>query len=239
MEYLNENIDQMKTLNKIKGNVANELDNYRSIQTNTTGNTLIVEKSTSSLMKRVNRAQLNLLDDGYTFDNMDHSDNQINLTQENSFLQTITGLGKRLKQILTPKNDNSLAPRKFSDIKILHLPNKTTAEAMPKETLSERPHYQFSLLDKAENKYESVSNSLDMSNNSKSKDVEMAYRSNGTLLEEVLPANLLTESYKKNKESLIEQCNSIPKTQVDSPLKLEKWHNILHIRGKDIKELQA
>jgi len=222
MEYLNENIDHMKNLNKKKGFVSNELDNYRSVQQIHSGNSLIVDKSPTSRLKKTSTMRLNIPENLHNRENQQQQD--VSSTQENSFLQTISDLGKKLKQILTPKGNNNLLVRKFSDIKILHQPQETTENEI-KEPLSERNHYNFALTDdKSKTKYDSVSNSFDLASTSKLRDVERAYVINQQILDEILPANLLADTQPSNRESFAEQSNIVTthSVKMKNPFRYDK-----------------
>lgn len=223
MEYLNENIDNMKSLNKIKGNVSNELDNYRSIQYNQSVQTLIVDKGSFPTFNRNNRTQTNFPDDSQTLDRSNYSQNQTPSVLENTFIQTITGLGKRLKQILTPKQDDStIAPRKFSDIKILH--NETTEQGCT-EPLSERPRIKSNLLfEKNSSKYGSVSNSLEISSSSRSKDLDHAVHNNGKPFEVLKPSEFLQASTGRFGDSISDLQSSITSNngQTENPFNAVK-----------------
>lgn len=172
MEYLNEDIDHMRIINKTKGKVSNELEHYRSIQNTNYCNSLIVDKQTGPHLNRNTKSSLNILDDVPAIERLNSSQSQgPTIAPENGFLQTLSGLGKRLKQILTPKNNPPFLPRKFSDVKVVNQEQEDGVRDF-REPLSERPEHRPSIvLDKANSKFESVTNSLDFSSSSRSRDV--------------------------------------------------------------------
>jgi len=90
----------MKNLNKKKGHVHNELDNYRSVQVENPNSTLIVDRPHS------HHADHDL--------KHSHSNyNSRNNAESSSFLQTLSDFGKRIKSMLAPK-DNSPSPQQYA-----------------------------------------------------------------------------------------------------------------------------
>jgi len=121
IEYLNENIDQMKNVNKLRGDSNNELDNYRCIQAELNGSSLVVDKSLNSTRTLKNQSHLNVSVELKPTSKLNTSKIQSEKSPPNTFLQTLSDFGKKITQIWTPKDEslNASQTEKFISDKIL------------------------------------------------------------------------------------------------------------------------
>jgi len=106
---LNENLDNLKTFNKLKGNVQNELDNYRSVQADIPNFNL--EKNPFARNIKIN---LDASQEKVGNDQALSTDESIS-SESNIIFQTLSDFGKKLKKILTPKNTDSLQQKRGFD----------------------------------------------------------------------------------------------------------------------------
>ena len=103
IEYLNENLDQMKNINRLRGGAYNELSNYRSVQLKTGMCSLVVEKSHSATLK--DRSDDTLYNGLKNFAKPFETRPKNQRRSDSPFLQTLSDFGKKIRQILVSKED--------------------------------------------------------------------------------------------------------------------------------------
>jgi len=113
MEYLNEDLDRMRTLNRIRGDIHHELDSYRSVNSNSINGSIVLGDLSMDMKSSITSF---------------HGNQSMSMRKstDSSFIQTISNFGRKLRQILTPKennNDTSFSRCKIKNAKVLDFQN--------------------------------------------------------------------------------------------------------------------
>ena len=165
-----------------------------------------------------------MLDESQTLEKSNNSQNFGDSTPENSFLQTVSNIGKRIKSILTPKHHDTVSQRKFSDMRTSHMHHEIITKGIS-EPLSERPHNKKSpKLNRTDSRFSSVNNSVNLySNSSRSRDIDFNSQREDRILEEFRPIDISMFSNLKNAENLNDQSSFLSNNMpLDSPFSVIK-----------------
>jgi len=126
MEYLNEDLDRIRNMNRRRGDLHHELDSYRSVNSSSINGSIILAGRNHSNIINNNLSIIDMSIDMKSSITSLHGNQSMRKSTDSSFIQTISNFGRKLRQILTPKenhHDTSFNRCKIKNAKLLDFNN--------------------------------------------------------------------------------------------------------------------